>query len=216
MQMTKAADYYAHERVDLLDWVGGSFGRVLDLGCGTGSNATWYRRHGAHEIVGVELNEASASRAATVFDRVVCGTIEEALVDLDGSFDLIVCADVLEHLVDPWAIVSRLSRLTNPSTVLAVSIPNIRFLGAIARIAVGRGFQYEEQGIFDVTHLRFFTRRDVDRLMRQGGWEAERWGSQLFGRFRSVRLLARRMTAGRSDQWLAEQLFVVARPVHSG
>jgi SAM-dependent methyltransferase len=212
----KAADYYAHDRADFLDWVGGRFDRVLDVGCGRGANATWYRRHGAREIVGVEPDEASASQAATVFDHVVCAKIEEAIVALNGSFDLIVCADVLEHLVDPWTLVSQLSRLTNPSTVLAVSIPNIRFVGAVARIAVGGGFQYEGQGIFDATHLRFFTRHDIDRLMHQGGWVAERWGSQLFGRFRSVRLLAKRVSGGRSDQWLAEQLFVVARPMHSG
>jgi SAM-dependent methyltransferase len=215
LQTPKGADYYSHERADLLDWVGGRFDRVLDVGCGTGSNASWYRRHGAREIVGVELDDASAARAAKVFDRVVRGTIEEAIDELDGSFDLIVCADVLEHLVDPWALVTHLNRLTNRSTVLAVSIPNIRFLGAIARIAIGRGFQYQEQGIFDVTHLRFFTRRDVDRMMRQGGWVPERWGAQLFGRFRSVRLAAQLVTGGRSDQWLAEQMFVLARPVRS-
>jgi 2-polyprenyl-3-methyl-5-hydroxy-6-metoxy-1,4-benzoquinol methylase len=215
VQMPKEADYYAHERVDLLDWVGGQFERVLDIGCGAGSNAPWFRRHGAREIVGVELDDPSAARAKTVFDQVVQGTIEEAIVGLDGSFDLIVCADVLEHLVDPWAIVDQLRRLTSPSTVLAVSIPNIRFLGALARIAVGPGFQYQEQGIFDVTHMRFFTRHDVDRMLHQGGWMAERWGSQLFGRFQSARVLAQRLTRGRSDQWLAEQLFVVARPVRA-
>jgi len=209
--VSKPADYYAHDRSDFLDWVGGQYGRVLDVGCGEGSNARWYRRHGAGEIVGVEVNEASASRAAQGFDRVVCATIDAAIPELDGTFDLIVCADVLEHLVDPWTLVSQLRDLAGVSTVLAISMPNIRFAPAIARIALGRGFQYEEQGIFDRTHLRFFTRQDVDRLLRHGGWVPARWGAQLFGPFRRVRLLASRASGGRSNDWLAEQLFVVAR-----
>lgn len=210
--MSKGADYYTNDRVDFLDWAGGNFARVLDVGCGTGSNAPWYRRHGAQEIVGVELDNASAAQAATSFDRVLCKSIEAAILELDGSFDLIVCADVLEHLVDPWMVVSQLRSLAGASTVLAVSLPNIRFVSAIARIAVGRGFEYEEQGIFDSTHLRFFTRRDADRLLRQGGWVADRWGAPFYGRFVPIRLLARRVSRGWSDQWLAEQLFVVARP----
>ena len=212
MELSKATDYYAHERIDFLDWVGGRHARVLDVGCGTGSNSSWYRRHGAQEIVGVELDDASASQAETVFDRVIRGTIEEAMPKLDGPFDLIVCGDVLEHLIDPWTVLTQLSRLGNPATVLAISIPNIRFLGALVRIAVGSGFRYEEQGIFDATHLRFFTRSDVDRLVRQGGFTPERWGSRIYGPLRSIRVLIQRVTGGRSDQWLAEQLFVVARP----
>jgi SAM-dependent methyltransferase len=216
LQRSKPVDYYTHDRADFLDWVGGRFERVLDLGCGTGSNAPWYRRHGARVVVGVELDEASASQAALVLDRVICGSMETAILELDGTFDLIVCADVLEHLADPWKLVCQLGRLASASTVLAVSMPNVRFVSAIVRIAFGRGFEYQEQGIFDVTHLRFFTRPDVERLLRQGGWVPERWGAQLYGRLLAIRRLAKRVTGGWSDQWFAEQLFVVARPAQGG
>ena len=98
-------------------------------------------------------------------------------VDVGGRFDLIVCADVLEHLVDPWSVVDWLRAVSHDMTILAVSIPNIRFLPALARIAVGRGFEYEECGIFDATHLRFSVRRDVDRMLRRDGWSPIRWGA---------------------------------------
>jgi len=209
----KAADYYASDRSGFLDWVGGEFGRVLDIGCGAGSGASWYRSHGAREIVGIEIDPASAARATAVFDRVICDPVEIGVHDLEGSFDLIVCADVLEHLVDPWSVVRDLGRIAQAETRLAVSIPSIRFLPALARIAVGRGFAYEEMGIFDSTHLRFFTRRDADLMLRRGGWEPQRWGAPPFGRLGSVRRLAHRSTRGRSDEWLAAQMFVVARPV---
>lgn len=210
----KEAAYYAHDRSAFLDWVGGRHERVLDVGCGVGSNAPWFRRHGAVEIVGVELDEPSAEQAAQAFDRVIRMPIERAMLDLEGPFDLIVCADILEHLVDPWRVVEQLARLSTGSTVLAVSAPNIRFLPAIARIAFGRGFEYRDEGIFDSTHLRFFTRPDVARLLIRGGWQPERWGGQAYGPLRTARQLAGRLTGGRSDQWLAEQICVVARPSH--
>jgi len=208
----KAADYYANDRSDFLDWIGGEFGRILDVGCGAGPNASWYRHHGAREIVGIEIDPASAVLSAAVLDRVICDPIETAIHMLEGSFDLIVCADVLEHLVDPWSVVRELGRVAHADTVLAISMPNIRFLPAILRIAFGRGFAYEEHGIFDSTHLRFFTRRDAASMLHRGGWVPERWGAPQFGRLGSVRRLAQRSTRGRSDDWLSGQLYVVAHP----
>jgi SAM-dependent methyltransferase len=208
----KAATYYASDRSDFLNWVGADHGRVLDIGCGAGSNAFWYRNHGASEIVGIEIDPASAALSAVVFDRVICGPVETAIDELEGSFDLIVCADVLEHLVDPWTVIRQLGRVVHAGSNLAISMPNIRFIPALARIAVGRGFTYEDQGIFDITHLRFFTRRDMELALREGGWVPERWGAPSFARLGFGRRLAQRATRGRSDDWLAGQLYVVASP----
>ena len=212
LQLPKGVDYYASDRSEFLDWVGGRFERVLDVGCGSGANAPWYRRHGAREIVGVELDPASGAQAATVYDRVVNEDIEAAVQALDGRFDLIVCADVLEHLIDPWSVVRQLGTAAHADTILAISMPSIRFLPALVRIAFGRGFAYEDEGIFDSTHLRFFSRRDIELMLRNGGWAPRRWGAPRFEKLGSVRRLAQRATTGRSDQWLSRQLYVVADP----
>lgn len=208
----KAPVYYASDRSDFLNWVDGDYERVLDVGCGAGSSASWYRGHGTREIVGIEIDPASAALAGDVLDRVICGPVETAVHELEGRFDLVVCADVLEHLVDPWSIIHELGRLAGPETVLAISMPNIRFLPALVRIGLGRGFAYEDHGIFDVTHLRFFTRQDMERALRSGGWVPQRWGAPRFARLGSGRRLVQRATRGRSDEWLAGQLFVVSRP----
>ena len=207
----KPPDYFAGDRTALLDWAGGRHARVLDVGCGTGANAGWFRRHGAVEIVGVEIDGASAALAREVYDRVVCGAIEDAMDGLAGPFDLILCADVLEHLVDPWSVVRGLAGVAGPATTLAVSMPNIRFAPALLRIAFGSGFRYEGSGIFDATHLRFFTRRDMDALLRQGGWVPRRWSAPPFERLGTIRRGLQRLTSNRSDEWLAGQLYVVAR-----
>lgn len=212
MLTPKAPTYYASDRSDFLTWVGGEFGRVLDVGCGAGANASWYREHGAREIVGIEIDTASATAAENVLDRVICGSVETAIHELEGQFDLIICADVLEHLVDPWTIIRELRDVAGAETVLAISMPNIRFLPALAQIGFGRGFAYEDHGIFDSTHLRFFTRRDMDHALRQGGWVPERWGAPRFARLGSCRRLVQRATRGRSDEWLAGQLYVATRP----
>ena len=210
LSLDKGTDYYEEDRTEFLDWVGGEYRRVLDVGCGSGSNAAWYRARGARHIVGVEVHTPSAQRAALAMDEVHNLTIETALPRLTGPFDLIVCADVLEHLVDPWTVVRQLSGLASPESILAISVPNIRFLPAVVRIAVGRGFAYEERGIFDSTHLRFFTPDDVTRLAQSGGWEPRRRGGPRPVRGKAVRSAMRTIFGGRADQWLASQVYLVA------
>lgn len=205
-------EYYRGDRSDLLSWLGGRYRSVLEIGCGAGGNASWLRAHGAERIVGIEIEPASAKQADAVFDLVIDRPVDVGLTSIEERFDLIVCADVLEHLVDPWSVVRRLGSVSNGTTVLAVSMPNIGFVGALARIAVGRGFEYQDEGIFDVTHLRFFTRRDMDRMLIENGWIPERWGARPFGRLLRLRRALSRLSGGRTDRWLAEQLYVAARP----
>jgi 2-polyprenyl-3-methyl-5-hydroxy-6-metoxy-1,4-benzoquinol methylase len=214
----KPHQYYESDRAEFLDWVGGAHARVLDVGCGSGANADWYRAHGAVHVSGIEIDARSAAMAAGAFNRVFHGSVEAALDagDLEGPFDLIVCADVLEHLVDPWTVLDRLRGLAHERTVLAVSVPNIRHVRALVRIAVGRGFAYEPSGIFDVTHLRFFTPRNAEDMVAGAGWRCDRFGAPTRGRLAPIRRVARRLTGGRSDHWLGFQTYVRAVPAPRG
>lgn len=213
---SKGHSYFAQDRAEFLTWVGGSPQTVLDIGCGAGASAGWYRGQGAKTVVGVELDPAAANVARQRFDDVYTEGVESAVPKIRDHFDLIVCADVLEHLVDPWSIVRQLSGNAHAETRLAVSIPNIRYVGAVARIVAGRGFEYDESGIFDSTHLRFFTPRDVDYLLRQGGWIPNRWGSSSYGRLGGLTYPVRQRTRGALrrllDGLLAGQIYVVAVP----
>lgn len=216
LEGSKPDSYFAEDRLEFLDWVGGRFGSVLDIGCGAGTSAWWYRSRGAQRLVGVELNPAAGGLAEKLFDVVYVEPVESALPRIDTQFDLIVCADVLEHLLDPWTIVQRLARNAHRDTRFAVSIPNIRYAGALARIMVGRGFEYDKSGIFDATHLRFFTPHDLGQLLDQGGWVSSRWGSSSYGRLGGLTYPIRRRTHGALrrtlDGFLAGQLHVVAIP----
>jgi len=135
--------------------------------------------------------------------------IAEALPEITGTFDLIICADILEHLVDPWSVTADIRRFAHAGTVLAVSIPNVRYWRALARLAFGKGFAYEESGIFDSTHLRFFTSADALRMLRGAGWKPQRVGAPPPGRLRGLRQRIRDASGQWTSQWTARQTWVV-------
>jgi SAM-dependent methyltransferase len=114
------------------------------------------------------------SRRGRCSTLVLAEDVETALGKLDESFDLVVCADVLEHLVDPWETVRRLRSVAAPGGTPVMSVPNIRFYRALWKIGFGDGFRYETDGIFDVTHLRFFTRSTIESMVQDADWTLTR------------------------------------------
>jgi 2-polyprenyl-3-methyl-5-hydroxy-6-metoxy-1,4-benzoquinol methylase len=146
-------------------------GRVLDVGCARGANADALRAQGAGELAGIELNEQFAADARERYDEVVTGSVPEDLPWPDGSFDTILAYDVLEHLVDPWTAAKRLTALLKPGGRLHVSLPNARSKKLWLPLVLRGTFAYEPEGIMDVTHLRFFTRRDALALVEAAGLE---------------------------------------------
>jgi len=193
--------YHHGERVDLLDWLGGRYPRVLEIGCGRGGNAAWYRCHGASRIVGIEVDEASAEEAKGLFDAVYAQPVETSLPRLTERFDLIVCADVLEHLIDPWTVLGQLRGVADPGATLVLSIPNIRHYRALLQIAFGAGFRYEAEGPFDKTHIRFFTRANLVEMLGSTGWRSVRVAPAPGGRLRRLRLVLSRLHADGVHEW---------------
>ena len=179
----------------------------MEIGCATGQNGPLLRGLGAQTLVGVEINPEAANRARGTFDAVLDGRIEKVMANLEGPFDLILCADVLEHLEDPWTVLRRLRSLAVPNGTIAVSIPNIRHYRALLRIAFGRGFEYDSHGTFDAGHLRFFTLANIDQMLHGTGWISTR--RHAFHSGRVARVLGR-ITFGLLDDWLAYQWYVVA------
>jgi 2-polyprenyl-3-methyl-5-hydroxy-6-metoxy-1,4-benzoquinol methylase len=205
------AAYFTQSREDLVAWLGNVKGRsVLDVGCGSGVLGAELRRRGASRVVGVELDPDAARVAATRLDEVFTGRIEEGVRALDEKFDIILCADVIEHLVDPWRALLDLHQVASTGCRFAVSIPNIRFAPALLQVAFGRGFHYEANGIFDSTHLRFFARPNIVELLSTTGWRPIRWGGPKIGRLRFARRAGSVLTRGWLDQWTYRQLFVEA------
>jgi methionine biosynthesis protein MetW len=142
--------------------------RVLDLGCSSGGLASLLKARGPVEVVGVERDEAYAAAAERHCDRVVCADLEALEPDELGRFDCLVAADVLEHLVDPWAVLRAYARLLEPGGTAVVSLPNVAHWSTYAHLARGTWPRHPE-GLHDATHLRWFTLRDARELLEQAG-----------------------------------------------
>ena len=154
--------------------------RVLDLGCGVGMVAAAIRaQRDVGEIWGVEVVPAVAEQARqnAALDRVLSGDIQVLIEQLpERSFSHIVAGDVLEHLVDPWSVLAALRDRLQPGGKFICSIPNIRNFSFILELLFRRRFEYRDAGVMDRTHLRFFTRKDVELMFRDAGFEDIRIG----------------------------------------
>jgi 2-polyprenyl-3-methyl-5-hydroxy-6-metoxy-1,4-benzoquinol methylase len=203
----KVAGYYSNERPDVVALLPRPVGRVLDVGCGEGGMATGLRAAGATEIVGIELVEDAAARARDVLDRVHVGRVEDTLDDLTGSFDTILCLDVLEHLMDPGSVLAALRGFAAPGGALQVSVPNARHYSLVRDLVFRGTFGYTDWGHRDTTHLRWFTRRDVVALVERAGWDV--LGTSVPPLRRSASL--HRLTRGWSSEFLVAQVYVTAR-----
>jgi 2-polyprenyl-3-methyl-5-hydroxy-6-metoxy-1,4-benzoquinol methylase len=146
-------------------------GRVLDVGCARGANADSLRARGATHVAGIELDPEFAAQARERYDEVVTGSAPEDLTWPGQSFDTILAYDVLEHLVDPWSATRQLASLLRPGGQLHVSLPNARSKKLWLPLVLRGTFAYEPEGIMDVTHLRFFTRRDAVAMVEAAGLE---------------------------------------------
>jgi SAM-dependent methyltransferase len=147
--------------------------RTLDVGCATGYLAGELAARGC-AVVGVEADPdaAAAATASGAFGRVVAGDVEtdacRAELGALAPFDALVCGDVLEHLRGPWDALAFLAALLAPDGRAVVSVPNIAHWTARRAVLRGR-FPYAEHGLFDRTHLRFFTRASARALVEGAG-----------------------------------------------
>jgi O-antigen biosynthesis protein len=164
-------DYGARERTEALAFLAPPLGEVLDVGCAQGQNAAALRARGATRVVGIELDERFARVAKMSFDEVVTGSVEDELPWQPRSFDTVLCYDVLEHLRDPWTTLARLHELLRPGGRVHVAMPNARHTSLWLPLVRRGRFAYAPAGILDVTHLRFFARRDAEDLLRSAGFE---------------------------------------------
>lgn len=143
--------------------------RVLDVGCATGSFTQLIAKNCQADIVGIEPDPGRAALAISRGLNVHLGILEPALISETGLFDIVLFADVLEHLPNPQATLLLARHALKPGGSVIISVPNVAHWSVRLEVLQGR-FRYQECGIMDATHLRWFTRASATSLLESAGF----------------------------------------------
>ena len=191
--------------------------RVLDLGCGGGHNGAMLTKAGAREVVGVERDPGAAREARKRLDRVVecdLGALDPAELG-DRPFDAVLASDVLEHLADAEDVLARAVALLRPGGAVVLSLPNVSNVYVFSQLLL-KTWPRRSSGIFDRTHVRWFARRDMVRLLQGAGLEVLRV-EPYFTRYRAIRAasLVLSLYVFR-DYWARQFLLLAVKPDRPG
>ncbi len=146
---------------------------VLDVGCAQGALGHAYlRRNPNARVLGIDIDEEAVAHALPRMTEVVCGDVEAVPMPfaVPDGIDCIVYGDVLEHLRDPWGLLATHRNYLSENGTVLVCMPNVEHWSFAFRLMAGN-FEYEEQGLFDRTHLRWFTPRNMAKALMDAGLE---------------------------------------------
>ncbi len=165
--------YYEYVNPELLRQLPRDARLVVEIGCGAAALAREYRRvNPSCRYVGIERVPEAAAVAAGRLDEVIVADAEQ-LADADvpfapGTVDVLVYGDVLEHLVDPWALLRRHAAWLAPGALVLACIPNVGHWSILVQLLHGQ-WPYQDWGLLDRTHLRFFTLESIQQMFVQAG-----------------------------------------------
>ncbi len=162
--------FMRNEIVAMMDPVSERTMRVLEVGCACGGILLKIKHTFKEvELYGIELNE-NAARSARLIADVTVGDIEQLQLNYPAEFfDVIIMADVLEHMADPWKILKQLRNYLRSDGKVVASIPNVMHFSVIRDMLNGF-WNYQDAGILDRTHLRFFTLHEIGKMFGECGF----------------------------------------------
>lgn len=204
---SKESQYFQGTRNDIVALLPQGSNKVLELGCGVGRTLLNAREQGkASEIVGIDIIAPCADQK--MLDNYIQADIDSLELPYpQGYFDVIICADVLEHLVDPWQAVTRLVPFLRTGGIVVVSLPNARDYLLFVAIFIKGDFRYNSEGLFDQGHLRFFCKKNMLHLLEQSGLK----DVCFFFKLAKLRKLINIVTLGLLEEILVKQYLITAR-----
>ena len=206
---SKQDSYYNRERPSIVNLISPGANAILDLGCGAGAVGRRLLRDGkAGTLIGVELFASAAEEAARHYTKVHTGDIEEMSLPYKAEFDYVICGDILEHLKDPYSVVRRIHGWLKDDGKFICSVPNVRHWQVLANLFLRGAWEYQDAGVMDRTHLRFFTRKTSFKMVEDAGFQVAQSRLLIGGRRYT---LLNRATFGFFDEFLGPQIILLAR-----
>lgn len=213
----KSTDYYSNIRLDLVSLIDKDSKslKVLEIGAAYGETLYYLKQKKiASEVVAVDLFEDKINKNNyKQVDKFIFGNIEDIdLHEYNNYFDLILLPDVLEHLLEPNEVLKKLRKYLKEDGRVIVSMPNIRHYSALSKIFIKGDFRYEESGIFDYTHLRFYCRKNIKELLESSGYKVIKQQSSIKSyRGKSFSKIINLITFGLLEEFFSYQYFFVIK-----
>ncbi|HID45263.1 MAG TPA: class I SAM-dependent methyltransferase [Chromatiaceae bacterium] len=210
----KREGYFQEVRQDVLEAIplSNRKGSLLEIGAGGCRTLVYAKEKGfAEAVYGIDIMDCKPDAdVQKKLNGLAIGDIQAMENLFDGmAFDVILCPDVLEHLVDPYSVVRKLREWLKEDGVVVASLPNINYWRVIFGIILKNTFSYSDRGVLDRSHLRFFARKDVEALFSENGFQVLAVSTNTGG-WRGR--IAQRLTGWLVGRFLAYQYIVVARP----
>ncbi len=171
--MVESSVYHEGIRSEVIEFIPQKYSKVLEIGCGKGG----FRVNVSNdcEYWGVEPYEEVANIAKKNLDKVLVGTFDNVSDDLpDNYFDLIICNDVIEHMVDHHIFYNQIKNKCVKGAYMIGSIPNVRYIKNLHEVLIKKDWGYKDEGILDRTHLRFFTLKSIKRDFLHNQFDIEK------------------------------------------
>ncbi|MES2502162.1 MAG: class I SAM-dependent methyltransferase [Pseudomonadota bacterium] len=144
--------------------------KVLEIGCGPGSITKILAEQGECKVTGLELDPEAIEKVTPYCVKVMQADLNSSewpkLIDASEKFDVVVAADVLEHLYDPWVNLQKMASFVNDNGYIIISLPHAGHAAVMACLYNG-DFQYRDWGLLDRTHIRFFCLKNIEDLFAQ-------------------------------------------------
>ena len=168
----KPAGYFSNIREEMVSFLPQQVGVVLEIGCGEGGYAAHLKKLYNCEVWGIEYEETQGNSAKSLLDKVLIGDVHVLIDQLpDNYFDTVICNDVLEHLYGPYSILSKLKSKMRQDGKVISSIPNIRYFRTFFALLFKKQWDYQGNGILDITHVRFFTTKSIVKMYENAGYK---------------------------------------------
>jgi len=145
--------------------------KILDIGCASGYLGVEFKKMGASEVNGIDISTNQIKEAKKVLDNVFSLDIQEDRIPFNnGYFDIIIFAEVVEHLLYPEKAIEEIKRVLKKDGIVIITTPNFLVFSNRIKMFFGK-FDYTDTGIFDRGHVHFFSYKSLLKFVKKGGFE---------------------------------------------